>query len=171
MRLVIQRVSEAHVNIAGSTVGQIQKGYMILFGVSTEDETQAQEHLIKHKEELDASSLQSMPSIEWLVKKVMGLRIFDDDNGVMNRSIMDVQGNILVVSQFTLHALVKKGNRPSYIRAAGHEYAIPMYEGFCLALSQALGKPVQTGQFGAAMEVGLVNDGPVTILIDSNNRE
>ncbi len=171
MRLVIQRVQEAHVNVEGKTVGQIQHGYMILFGVSTEDEAHAKEYLTLHKKEATAKHLQHMPSVQWLVKKVIGLRVFNDEEGVMNRSIVDVEGNILVVSQFTLHALVKKGNRPSYIRAAGHDYAVPIYEGFCKALSHALGRPVETGEFGAMMEVGLVNDGPVTILIDSNNKE
>lgn len=171
MRLVIQRVQEAHVDVEGKTVGQIQHGYMILFGVSTEDEAHAKEYLAKHKKEATAIHLQHMSSVQWLVKKVLGLRVFNDKDGVMNRSIVDVEGNILVVSQFTLHALTKKGNRPSYIRAAGHNYAVPIYEGFCKALSHALGRPVETGKFGEMMEVGLVNDGPVTILIDSNNKE
>lgn len=171
MRLVIQRVREAHVNVSGKTVGEIQNGYMILFGVSTEDEAHAKEYLTQRKQEPTAALLSHMPSVQWLVKKVIGLRVFDDEAGVMNRSIVDVEGNILVVSQFTLHASTKKGNRPSYIRAAGHDYAVPIYEGFCQALTHALGRPVATGEFGATMEVGLVNDGPVTILLDSNNRE
>ena len=109
--------------------------------------------------------------ISWLCKKIIGLRVFDDENGVMNKNILDAQGDIIVVSQFTLMASYKKGNRPSYIRAAGHEIAIPLYEQFCAALSAELGKPVQTGEFGADMKVELLNDGPVTICMDTKNKE
>ena len=150
MRVVIQRVKEARVDIAGATVGSIAKGMLILLGVCPED-TQA-----------DA---------DWLVRKVAGLRIFDDEQGVMNRSVMDVDGQALVVSQFTLMASYKKGNRPSYIRAAGHDIAVPLYEYFVAQLQAALGKDVPTGEFGADMQVSLVNDGPVTICMDSRNPE
>jgi D-tyrosyl-tRNA(Tyr) deacylase len=109
--------------------------------------------------------------VDWLCKKILGLRIFDDENGVMNRSILEVGGEILVVSQFTLHASTKKGNRPSYIRAAKHEVAIPLYEKFCAQLSEGLGKPVETGEFGADMKVELLNNGPVTICMDTQNKE
>lgn len=150
MRVVIQRVKEARVDIAGATVGSIAKGMLILLGVCPED-TQA-----------DA---------DWLVRKVAGLRIFDDEQGVMNRSVMDVDGQALVVSQFTLMASYKKGNRPSYIRAAGHDIAVPLYEYFVAQLQAALGNDVPTGEFGADMQVSLVNDGPVTICMDSRNPE
>ena len=150
MRIVIQRVSSASVSIDDAVVGQIGKGVMILLGITPEDTT------------ADA---------DWLVGKVSRLRIFDDANGVMNCSITDVGGRALVVSQFTLHASTKKGNRPSYIRASRPEHAVPMYELFCQRLSQAVGSPVATGVFGADMQVALVNDGPVTICIDSQNRE
>ena len=150
MRAVIQRVSQASVSINGKTKGAIGTGYLILLGVCEEDNTE---------------------DIDWLVHKIIGLRIFDDDNQVMNRSIMDVGGGILVVSQFTLYASYKKGYRPSWIRAAGHEISIPLYEEFCSKLSSALGKPVETGEFGAYMEIELVNDGPVTICMDTKNKE
>ena len=150
MRVVIQRVKEARVDIAGATVGSIARGMLILLGVCPED-TQA-----------DA---------DWLVRKVAGLRIFDDEQGVMNRSVIDVDGQALVVSQFTLMASYKKGNRPSYIRAAGHDIAVPLYEYFVNQLETALGKTVPTGEFGADMQVSLVNDGPVTICMDSRNPE
>ena len=146
MRAVIQRVTSAAVSIGGKEKSAIGQGLLILLGVGHED----------GQEDLD-----------WLVKKVAGLRIFDDENGVMNRSVVDVDGEALVVSQFTLMASTKKGNRPSYIGAAGHEKAIPLYEAFCKALSDAIGKPVGTGEFGADMQVSLVNDGPVTICIDT----
>ena len=146
MRAVIQRVTSAAVSIGGKEKSAIGQGLLILLGVGHED----------GREDLD-----------WLVKKVAGLRIFDDENGVMNRSVVDVGGEALVVSQFTLMASTKKGNRPSYIGAAGHEKAIPLYEAFCKALSDAIGKPVGTGEFGADMQVSLVNDGPVTICIDT----
>ena len=150
MRIVIQRVNSASVSIDGQVKSAIGPGYLILLGVCEEDT----------KEDVD-----------WLVHKVIGLRVFDDENGVMNRSIMDVGGDILVVSQFTLYASYKKGNRPSWLRAARHEVSIPLYETFCQQLSQALGKPVGTGEFGAYMKVALENDGPVTICMDTKNKE
>ena len=150
MRIVIQRVREASVTIEGAVHGAIDQGYLILIGVCEEDTTE------------DA---------DWLVRKVAALRVFDDENGVMNRSIMEVGGNCLVVSQFTLFASYKKGNRPSWLRAAKHEISIPLYEYFCKELSKALGKEVQTGEFGADMKVSLVNDGPVTICMDTKRKE
>ncbi len=150
MRAVIQRVSSASVTIDGQVKSSIGKGLLILLGVGYED---------------------GQEDIDWLVKKISGLRIFDDEDGVMNRSVVDVGGEALVVSQFTLMASTKKGNRPSYIHAAGHEIAVPLYESFCTALSEAVGKPVGTGEFGADMKVALVNDGPVTICIDTKNKE
>lgn len=150
MRAVIQRVSSAYVTIDGKVKSAIGPGLLILFGVGHDD---------------------SQEDLDWLVKKVAGLRIFNDDEGVMNRSVIDIGGEALVVSQFTLMASTKKGNRPSYIGAAGHEKAVPMYEAFCTALSVAIGSPVGTGEFGADMKVALVNDGPVTICIDTKNRE
>ena len=149
MRVVIQRVSEASVTIGGVVRSKIGRGLLVLLGVGPDDD----------KEDL-----------EWLVRKVAGLRIFNDDEGVMNRSVVEVGGEALVVSQFTLMASTKKGNRPSYIGAAGHEHAIPMYEAFCAALAAAIGRPVGTGEFGADKNVALLNDGPVTICIDSKNR-
>ena len=150
MRVVVQRVSSASVAIGGTVKSSIGQGLLVLLGVGPAD----------GQEDLD-----------YLVKKVSGLRIFDDDAGVMNRSVVDIGGEALVVSQFTLMASTKKGNRPSYIGAAGHELAVPMYEAFCAALSAAIGRPVGTGEFGAEMAVSLVNDGPVTICIDSKNKE
>ena len=150
MRIVIQRVKEASVTISGEVHSAIGHGMLILVGVEDCD---------------------SEEDVDWLVKKASQLRIFDDANGVMNCSITDVAGRALVVSQFTLHASTKKGNRPSYIRASRPEHAVPMYELFCQRLSQAIGNPVGTGVFGADMQVALVNDGPVTICIDSQNRE
>ena len=150
MRAVIQRVSSASVTIDGSVKSTIGPGLLILLGIGNEDGPE---------------------DIEWLVKKIAGLRIFDDDAGVMNRSVIDIAGEALVVSQFTLMASTKKGNRPSYIGAAGHQLAIPLYEQFCAALSSSLGRPVGTGEFGADMKVALLNDGPVTICIDTKNRE
>lgn len=150
MRAVIQRVSSASVTIGGQVKSSIGKGLLVLLGVGYED---------------------GQEDIDWLVKKISGLRIFDDEAGVMNRSVVDVGGEALVVSQFTLMASTKKGNRPSYIHAAGHEIAVPLYESFCAALSEAVGKPVGTGEFGADMKVALVNDGPVTICIDTKNKE
>lgn len=150
MRAVIQRVSSASVTIDGSVKSSIGPGLLILLGIGSEDGPE---------------------DIEWLVKKIAGLRIFDDDAGVMNRSVIDIAGEALVVSQFTLMASTKKGNRPSYIGAAGHQLAIPLYEQFCAALSSSIGRPVGTGEFGADMKVALLNDGPVTICIDTKNRE
>lgn len=150
MRIVIQRVSEASVSIKGTMKSDIQQGFLILLGIGEAD---------------------SEDDIEWLVKKVVNLRVFDDEQGVMNKSILDINGEILVVSQFTLMASYKKGNRPSYIRAAGHEISIPLYQQFCKSLSAQLGKEVATGEFGADMQVKLVNDGPVTICMDTKNKE
>ena len=149
MRVVVQRVSSASVTIGGVQKSAIGAGLMILLGIGHDDGPE---------------------DIDWLVRKVAGLRIFADDDGVMNRSVVEVGGEALVVSQFTLMASTKKGNRPSYIGAAGHEVAIPLYESFCQALGAAIGRPVGTGEFGADMQVALVNDGPVTICIDSKNR-
>ena len=150
MRIVIQRVSHASVTIEGEVKSAIRQGYLILRGI----------------EESDTSE-----DVDWLVRKVIGLRVFDDENHVMNRSIMDINGEILVISQFTLFASYKKGNRPSWLRAAKHEISIPLYEEFCKKLSDALGKPVGTGEFGADMKVDLLNDGPVTIMMDTHNKE
>ena len=150
MRIVIQRVSHASVTINGVCKSAIQEGFMILVGIEEAD----------NQEDAD-----------WLTKKVINLRVFDDENGVMNKSIMDINGNILVISQFTLHASYKKGNRPSYIHAAKPEIAIPLYHYFCEALRKGLGKEVGTGQFGADMKVELLNNGPVTICMDSKNKE
>ena len=149
MRAVIQRVSAASVTIDGSVKSSIGAGLLVLLGIGHED---------------DGSD------IDYLVKKISGLRIFNDDAGVMNLSVLDVGGDVIVVSQFTLMAVTRKGNRPSYIEAAGHEKAVPLYEEFCRRLSLALGKHVGTGVFGADMKVSLVNDGPVTICIDSRNK-
>ena len=150
MRVVIQRVLEASVSISGAVTASIGPGLMVLVGICEED---------------------GREDIEWLVRKIAALRVFDDEAGVMNRSVADVNGDVLVVSQFTLMASTKKGNRPAYIRAARPEIAIPLYEQFCAALSVALGKPVPTGTFGADMQVSLINDGPVTICIDTKNKE
>jgi D-aminoacyl-tRNA deacylase len=150
MRAVIQRVSEAKVQIGGATKGAIQKGLLILLAV----------------EEADTPE-----DIEWLSGKIVRLRIFDDEAGVMNRSVQDVQGDILLVSQFTLFASTRKGNRPSYSRSARPELAVPLYENFIRRLQQDFGKPIRTGEFGAQMLVNLTNDGPVTIIIDSKARE
>lgn len=150
MRVVIQRVSHASVTIEGNVKSAIKKGYMILLGIGEND---------------------TMEDVDWLVKKVIGLRVFDDDEGVMNRSIMEIDGEILVISQFTLMASYKKGNRPSWIHAARHEISVPLYEAFCSHLEKALGKPVGTGEFGADMKVDLLNDGPVTICMDTKNKE
>ncbi|MBP7919846.1 MAG: D-tyrosyl-tRNA(Tyr) deacylase [Parabacteroides sp.] len=150
MRTVIQRVQSASVTIDGEIKSAIGKGLLIFLGIEDKD---------------------SEADIEWLVKKIVNLRIFDDENGVMNRSIIEVNGEALVVSQFTLHASTKKGNRPSYIKASKPEKAIPLYNEFCDEISLALGKTIGTGRFGADMKVGILNDGPVTILIDSQNKE
>lgn len=150
MRLVIQRVREASVSIDGEKVSAIGKGLLVLVGVETGD---------------------TEDDVKWLVGKTAGLRIFDDENGVMNRSVQDIDGEALAVSQFTLTASTRRGNRPSYIRAAGHELAVPLYEKYCDSLAETLGKPVGRGVFGADMKVALVNDGPVTIIIDSKLKE
>lgn len=150
MRVVIQRTQYASVKIDGTVKGKIDKGFMILLGIEESDTTE---------------------DIDWLCKKIVGLRVFDDENGVMNKSILDVCGDILLISQFTLMASYKKGNRPSYIRAAGHATAIPLYETFCSTISNMLGKEIQTGEFGADMKVELLNDGPVTICMDTKNKE
>ena len=150
MRIVIQRVSHASVTINQQVKSSIGMGFLILLGIGKDDTEE---------------------DINWLVKKIIGLRIFDDEMGVMNRSIMDVNGEILVVSQFTLMASYKKGNRPSWIHAAPHKLSIPLYNRFCDALSEAMGKPVGTGEFGADMKVELLNDGPVTICMDTKNKE
>ncbi len=149
MRVVIQRVSSASVTIDGAVKSSIGAGLLVLLGVGYED---------------------TEDDIDYLVKKTSALRIFPDEAGVMNRSVLDVGGEVIVVSQFTLMASTHKGNRPSYIGAAGHEIAVPLYETFCCRMSEALGKSVGTGEFGADMKVALVNDGPVTICIDSKNR-
>ena len=150
MRLVIQRVKEASVSIDGKVISTIGQGLFILVGVENGD-TEA--------------------DMEWLAAKAAALRIFNDEDGVMNRSVVDVDGQLLAVSQFTLTASTKKGNRPSYIRAAGHELAVPLYDKFCVRLSEIAGRPVQKGVFGADMQCALVNDGPVTIIIDSRIKE
>ena len=150
MRTVIQRVSHASVTIEGKIKSSIQHGYLILLGICDED---------------------TQEDVDWLVKKITNLRVFGDDNDVMNLSTLDVQGEALVVSQFTLFASYKKGNRPSWFRAGSHEHSIPLYEAFCKQLSEALGKPVGTGEFGADMKVELLNDGPVTICMDTKNKE
>lgn len=150
MRVVIQRVSSAEVRVDSKTVGAIQKGLLVLVGIE------------------DADRLQDS---QWLCQKIVNLRIFEDENQIMNLSVKDIDGALLVVSQFTLHAATKKGNRPSYIRASKPAFAIPMYEDLLKLLETELGKPIQSGVFGADMKVSLVNDGPVTILIDSKNKE
>lgn len=150
MRAVIQRVSRASVSIDGQVKSSIGQGFVVLLGVESDD---------------------GKADVEWLARKVAMLRVFDDEEGVMNRSIMDVGGEVIVVSQFTLFASYKKGNRPSWLRAARHEISIPLYEAFCQELSNLLAKPVGTGEFGAYMQVELINDGPVTICMDTKNRE
>ena len=150
MRAVIQRVAHASVTIEGTVKSEIGQGFLILLGVCDED---------------------SMEDVDWLVKKVANLRVFGDKNDVMNLSIQDIGGNALVVSQFTLFASYKKGNRPSWFKAGSHEHSIPLYEAFCDQLSEAIGKPVGTGEFGADMKVELLNDGPVTICMDTKNKE
>ncbi len=150
MRAVIQRVLQASVTIDEKTKSAIGQGYVVLLGCENADTEE---------------------DIQWLAKKIALLRVFDDENGVMNKSILDIGGDIIVVSQFTLWASYKKGNRPSYLRAGSHDITIPLYERFVKVLSEQLGKPVQTGEFGAYMKVALVNDGPVTICMDTKNRE
>jgi D-tyrosyl-tRNA(Tyr) deacylase len=150
MKVVIQRVSKASVTIDEEVVAEIKNGLLLLLGIVNKD---------------------TQDDIIWLTNKVANLRVFSDENGVMNKSLKDVRGDVIVVSQFTLHALTKKGNRPSYIKAAKPDAAIPLYQTFVEQLERDLGKKVQTGQFGAMMQVNLVNDGPVTIIIDSKNKE
>ena len=150
MRIVLQRVSKASVTINNTVKSKISKGFLILLGIESSDTEE---------------------DINWLVKKIVNLRVFDDENGIMNLSIQKVDGEILVVSQFTLMASYKNGNRPSWIRAASHDISIPLYKRFCEALSQAMGKKVYTGEFGADMKVELLNDGPVTICMDTKNKE
>ena len=150
MRVVVQKVTQASVVIENQTVASINKGLLVLVGI----------------EDTDTSD-----DIAWLSAKIVNLRVFDDDKGVMNLSVKDVEGEVLIVSQFTLHASTKKGNRPSYIRAARPEVAIPIYQAFIKHTETLLGKPIPTGQFGAMMQVSLCNDGPVTILIDTKNKE
>lgn len=150
MRVVIQRVSRASVTIEGQCKSAIGSGMLILVGIEEADETE---------------------DIDWLCKKIANLRIFDDANGVMNKSVLETGGEVLVISQFTLHASTRKGNRPSYIKAARPERAIPLYEQFCRELSSSLGKEIGTGEFGADMKVELLNDGPVTICMDTKNKE
>ena len=150
MRIVLQRVSEASVTVDQKKVADIQKGLLVLVGIEEAD---------------------TQEDIDWLVGKIIKMRIFGDENDVMNCSIQDIDGDIIVVSQFTLHASTKKGNRPSYIKAAKPDFAIPMYENFLKSLEREFNKKIQAGIFGADMKVSLVNDGPVTILIDSKNRD
>ena len=150
MRAVIQRVRHASVTIGEQTVAHIGQGYLVLLGIEEADTTD---------------------DVEWLARKIVALRVFDDADGVMNRNVLDIGGEVLVVSQFTLMASYRKGNRPSWIRAAGHDHAIPLYEAFVQRLRQDLPQRVQTGQFGADMQVSLLNDGPVTICMDTKNKE
>lgn len=150
MRVVIQRVTRASVTVESNVIGKIGQGLLVLVGVEDVDTVQ---------------------DIEWLSGKIVNLRIFEDENGVMNKSVKEVEGEVLLVSQFTLHASTKKGNRPSYIKASKPDFAIPMYEKFIKQLEQDLDKSIQTGEFGADMKVELLNDGPVTIVIDSQNKE
>ncbi|MBU2914674.1 D-aminoacyl-tRNA deacylase [Reichenbachiella agariperforans] len=150
MIVVVQKSLEASVSIEGNLKGSIGVGLMLLVGIADEDTTE---------------------DIQWLSRKVVNMRLFEDESGVMNRSLLEVDGNILLISQFTLHASTKKGNRPSYIKAAKPEIAIPLYEQMIAQLEADLGKPIETGEFGADMKVSLVNDGPVTIIIDSKNRQ
>ena len=150
MRAVIQRVSHSSVTIEGIQKSAIKEGYLILLGVCDED---------------------TIEDVDWLVRKIAGLRVFNDENSVMNLSITEIGGNALVISQFTLFASYKKGNRPSWFRAGSHEHAIPLYEAFCNKLSDAIGKTVGSGEFGADMKVELLNDGPVTICMDTKNKE
>lgn len=150
MRVLIQRVKHASVTVEGELISKIGTGLLVLVGICDED---------------------SNEDIEWLTKKISNIRLFDDENGVMNKSVIEIDGELLVVSQFTLMASTKKGNRPSYIKAAKPEFSIPMYEQFCKELQESVNKSVKTGVFGADMKVELINDGPVTIYIDSKNRE
>ncbi len=150
MRVVIQRVKNAAVSVEGKQISSIERGFLVLLGI----------------EDLDTDE-----DINWLTQKIVNLRVFNDENGVMNKSIIESDGEILLVSQFTLFASTKKGNRPSYIRASKPDFAIPMYENFCVKLFSLFGKEIKTGIFGADMQISLVNDGPVTIMIDTKNKE
>ena len=150
MKVVIQRVNEASVSIEGKLAGSIQRGLLVLLGIESAD---------------------TMEDVQWLSNKIVQMRIFDDAEGVMNWSVKEIGGNILLVSQFTLHASTKKGNRPSYIAAAKHDISVPLYEAMIKQLSTDMGAPIQTGVFGADMQVALINDGPVTIIVDSKNKE
>ena len=150
MRVVIQRVKKAEVDVEGKTVGSIDQGLVVLLGIEMAD---------------------SLEDVIWIVKKITQLRIFSDSEGIMNRSLLDVAGGLLLISQFTLMAATKKGNRPSYIRAAKHDHAVPMYEAFIAETEKVMGKSIATGVFGADMQVSLCNDGPVTIQLDSKNKE
>ncbi len=150
MRIVIQRVSEAKVTVEKEVISAINNGLLVLLGIEDADTDE---------------------DIDWIVKKIVGLRVFNDENGVMNLSVQDVSGNIIVVSQFTLHAVTKKGNRPSYIRASKPDFAVPLYNKFISKLEESTGQKVGTGIFGAMMKVSLVNDGPVTIIIDSKQKD
>jgi D-aminoacyl-tRNA deacylase len=150
MRILIQRVSHSDVSIRGKIKSKISKGLLILLGIEAAD---------------------NQDDIDWLIRKIVNIRLFNDEKGVMNLSVRDIKGELMVVSQFTLHASTRKGNRPSYIRAAKPETAIPLYNMFVARLEKELGMPVKTGEFGAMMEINLINDGPVTIFIDSKNRE
>jgi D-tyrosyl-tRNA(Tyr) deacylase len=150
MRIVIQKVTHASVTVDGKIKSEIKKGLLVFVGIEDRDNDD---------------------DIDWLANKIVNIRIFEDENGVMNKSVIDMDGEILVVSQFTLHALTKKGNRPSYIKASKPDFAIPMYEKFCKEIETLLGKEVKQGEFGADMLVALENSGPVTIVIDSKNRE
>ena len=150
MRIVIQRVSQASVTIGGQLHSEIGPGMLVFVGVREDD---------------------SLDDVKWLAAKTAALRIYDDENGVMNRSIIDVEGEVLAVSQFTLNASTRKGNRPSYIHAAGHDLAVPLYEAYCEQVQQLVGREVKRGVFGADMQVALINDGPVTIIIDSKLKE
>lgn len=150
MRVVLQRVKEASVTVEGSVIGKIREGYMILLGIEEAD---------------------TFEDIDWLCNKIGKIRLFSDESGKMNNSITDIRGNALVISQFTLHASTKKGNRPSFIKAARPETAEPLYKDFIRVLSNEISKPVESGKFGAMMDIQLINDGPVTIIMDSKNRE
>ena len=150
MRVVVQRVSQSNVKVSGEVIGEIKEGLMVLISFVDED---------------------NETDLGWMTKKIINLRIFNDDEGKMNRSVQDVAGDILLVSQFTLHGLTKKGNRPSFIKAAKPDFANVMYERFIKVLEQSLGKEIQTGEFGGDMKVSLINDGPTTIIIDSRNKE
>ncbi len=150
MRVVVQRVKESSVHINGNLISSIENGLLVLVGFVDKD---------------------GMDDLSWMSKKIANLRIFDDENGIMNKSLLEVKGELLIVSQFTLHAKTKKGNRPSYIEAAKADISIPMYEDFLKIMSSEINKEVKAGQFGADMKVSLINDGPVTIIIDSKNKE